>query len=54
MNDRTPPVSLEQARTRVLDQMDHLEMAVRDGIDVAYAFRCLDETLNDYTEKVLG
>ena len=48
------PVSVEQARARVLNQMDHLEMAVRDGIDVAYALRCLDETLNDYTETVLG
>lgn len=48
------PVSVEQARARVLDQMNHLEMAVHDGIDVAYAFRCLDETLNDYTEIVLG
>ena len=48
------PVSVEQARARVLDQMDHLETAVHDGIDVSHAMQCLDETLNDYYVIVLG
>lgn len=48
------PESVEQARARVLNQMDHLEMAVRDGIDTPYAMKCLDETLDDYYAIVLG
>ena len=54
MNDRTPPVPVEQARARVLHEMDHLEMACRDGIDVSYAARCLDEAVSGYLAAVIG
>ena len=49
-----PPTSIEQAKARVVYQMDHLEANCRDGIDVAYAIRCFDEALGDYCEAVLG
>jgi hypothetical protein len=48
-----PPVSVEQARARVLHQMDRLEANCRDGIDVGYAIQCLDEAESDYCEIVL-
>lgn len=49
-----PPVSVEQARARVLHEMDHLEENCRIGLDTPYAMRCLDEVLDDYREMVLG
>jgi hypothetical protein len=49
-----PPASAEQARARVLAEMDHLEANCRDGIDVGYALRCLAEAVDDYTKIVLG
>jgi hypothetical protein len=48
------PVSIEQARARVMRQMDHLEMACRDHVDVGYAQECLDEAEDDYRQIVLG
>ena len=48
-----PPVSVEQARARVLHQMDHLQENCRDGLDVGYALQCLDEAVDDYAEIVL-
>jgi hypothetical protein len=49
-----PPVSVEQARARVLHEMKHLEENCRIGLDAAYALRCLDEAIDDYTQIVLG
>jgi len=49
-----PPVSVAQARARVLHEMDHLEANTRRGIDVGYASRCLDEVLEDYRTMILG
>jgi hypothetical protein len=48
------PVSVEQAKARVIRELDHLAMAYRDRIDVGYAERCLDETLNDYRDQLAG
>ena len=48
-----PPVSVEQARARVLDAMDLLEANVHDGIDVGYAQQILDEVEDDYREMVI-
>lgn len=49
-----PPASLEQAKARVLHEMDHLEENCRTGLDVGYAMACLDEVLGDYLKMVLG
>lgn len=49
-----PPVSVEQARARVLYQMDHLEENCRIGLDVGYAMRCLDEAVDDYRDQLAG
>lgn len=49
-----PPVSVEQAKARVLREMDHLEDNVRIGLDTPYALRCLDEAFDDYCEMVVG
>ena len=49
-----PPVSVDQARARVLHEMDHLEANCHRGLDVAYAVRCLDEVLDDYRAIVTG
>ena len=48
------PVSVEQAKARVVHQLDHLEMAYRDAIDVGYAEDCLDEALEDYRVMLGG
>jgi hypothetical protein len=48
-----PPVSVEQARARVLNAMDLLEANCRDSIDVSYAVRILDEAEDDYYEMVV-
>lgn len=45
-----PPVSIAQARARVLSQLDHMKMACDDGIDVRYAEMCLREAVDDYCE----
>jgi hypothetical protein len=45
-----PPVSLEQARARVLAQMRHLEESCRIGLDVGYAIQCYDEAADDFRE----
>lgn len=49
-----PPVSVEQARARILGELGHLEESCRIGLDVGYALRCLDEVLDDYREMVTG
>ena len=49
-----PPISVKQARARVIHQMDHLEDNCRIGLDVGYALQCLDEALDDYRAMVLG
>ena len=48
------PVSLEQARDRMLHQVGHLDAACRDRIDTGYAIRCLDEALGDFCAMVTG
>ena len=48
-----PPASMEHAKARVVHQLDHLEAAYRDAIDVGYAEDCLDEALEDY-RRMLG
>jgi hypothetical protein len=48
-----PPVSVEQARARVIYQMGAFEANVRDGIDTPYAMQCLDEAIGDYYAMVL-
>ena len=48
------PVSVKQARSRVLSAMDLLEESCRIGLDVGYALRILDEVLDDYREMVIG
>jgi hypothetical protein len=47
------PVSVEQARARVVYQMSAFEANVRDGIDTPYAIECLDEAIDDYYAMVL-
>jgi hypothetical protein len=49
-----PPVSIEQAKARVVDQLGSLERAYRDRVDVNYADDCLAETLDDYREMLRG
>jgi hypothetical protein len=49
-----PPVSTEQARARVLYQMDHLEENSRVGLDTPYALQCLDEATEDYVQIAVG
>lgn len=48
-----PPVSVAQARARLLYQFDHLEGNCRIGLDVGYARQCLDEAIDDYIELVI-
>lgn len=48
-----PPVSVKMAKVRVTAAMRHFEANVRDGIDVGYAIRCLDEAQDDYFQMVL-
>ena len=45
-----PPVSIEQAKARVVHQMDHLEDNCRIGLDVGYALRCFDEAVDDFCD----
>ena len=49
-----PPVSIEQARARVMHQMDHLEDSCRIGLDVGYALKCFGEAADDYCAIVTG
>jgi prevent-host-death family protein len=49
-----PPVSVAQARARVLYQMDHLEGNCRVAVDVGYALQCLEEAIADYREMAIG
>ena len=48
-----PPVSIEQARARVLRAMDCLEESCRIALDVSYAQRILDEAEDDYREMAI-
>jgi len=47
-----PPVSVEQAKARVVHELDHLEMAHRDRADVGYAERCFNEAMSDYSDML--
>ena len=49
-----PPVSVEQARARVLPEMDHLEDNSRIGLDTPYAMQCFAEVVEDYVNTVIG
>ena len=48
-----PPMSVEQARARILAAMDVFEDSCRIGLDVGYATRILDEAEDDYREMVV-
>jgi len=47
------PVSVQQARARVLSAMDLLEESCHIGLDVGYSQLILDEAEDDYREMVL-
>ena len=47
-----PPVSLEQARVRVLYQMGAAEESCRVGLDGGYAMLIFDEAVDDYRTMV--
>ena|ERR1700734_2513189 len=47
-----PPVSVEQARARVLNAMDLLEANCADDFEVGYATRIYDEAVDDYAAMV--
>ena len=47
-----PPISVEQARARVMNAMDLLEANCRDAIDVGYANQCFNEAQDDYFQMV--
>ena len=49
-----PPVSIAQARARVVSQLRHVEDNCRDGIDVRYAQSMLDEAFNDWQEEAFA
>jgi hypothetical protein len=49
-----PPISVEQAKARVLHEMWHLEDNSRIGLDTPYAMQCLDEVVEDYIAIVVG
>ena len=45
-------MAIKQARAALESQLDHVEAAYRDGIDVGYATDCLESALADYLEAV--
>lgn len=48
-----PPVSVAQAKARVVAQMNHLEGNCAIGLDVGYATRCLEEAIDDFYETLI-
>src|SRR5579859_2895141 len=47
-----PPVSVEQARARVLNAMSLLEANCADDFETGYATQCFNEAQDDYFQMV--